>query len=139
MDPENKNTDLEELRKRMTDDILNPDEMREGIKEDNGKEKEYWETIALTYMQKAGIPLKINSAKVEITEGPGMQMEITSQDVKNLCRIDNELLPKNLEEIVEIIVSTINTTGHNASQKMGGAGNVRILEICPPVPNQVID
>ena len=129
----NSENDTEKLRKSMIKSIPTPEEMREGIKDDNGREKEHWEKMALIYMEKASIPQQISAAKVIIMKGPGIQIEITSQHIETLCSINHdELLPDNLEEIVETIVSTINASGHNASQKMGGAGNVRILEICPP-------
>ena len=130
---DSKNESTIDLRKAMIKSILTPEKMREGIKEDNGKEKDRLENIALTFMEKAKIPQKINAAKEKIMNKKGMQLKITTDSVRELCpAVTSVIPPDDLEEIAKVIVETINTTGHNASQKMGGAGSERILSICPP-------
>ena len=129
MDP---TVSIAKLRAEMIGKIFTPQKMKEEIEEDNGKEGEYWESTALTYMEKAGIPLIINTAKAKIREGSGIQIKITSQDIESICSMNpGRLFPEELEKIMEKIVFIINTTGHNVSQKDGGSG-VKILEICPP-------
>ena len=131
MDPENESN--AKLRVAMIKSISTPERMREEIKEDNGKEKNRLENIALTYMEKAEIPRQMKLVKEKIISGKGMQLKITTAKVQELCPTGTNIIPPDdLEEIAKVIVEIINTTGHNASQKMGGAGSERILEICPP-------
>ncbi len=135
--PEN---DIKRTKEEMIKSILTPKEMQEKIKEDDGKEKKRWEEIALSYMEKMRTPQKINSAKVEILEGTGMQLHISADDIQNKCALGKSLLPEDLTGVLDAMVEIIGGAGHNVSHKNGGNG-VKILEICPPVPhaNKVLD